>query len=100
MVKKMETDATRLKLIACGYQDAMDLAMEVRLDRKELYGDKWKTESTSLHLEMVKMKTRRIDFLLNTSALPGGTEERKLAELKDSAIDLVNYSLFLLETLK
>jgi hypothetical protein len=94
---------------ACSYKNALNRAMHVRLDRKMIYGDSWKNSSAKDHLDMVKMKARRVEDLIMTKTLPIESlndkdriamDNRRRAEIKDSAIDLVNYALFLLESIE
>ena len=74
-----------------GYEEALEEVKKIRMQRKKEYGDSWQDMEPWELLAFIKEKTRRAVM----SWKKGNTER-----LKDSLIDLTNYSLFLLQNLK
>jgi len=73
-----------------GYERAIRKATEIRLERKKIYGDSWQQMEDWELLAFIQQKTNRLKtFIIDKQ----GNDENRL----DTAIDLVNYSLFMLE---
>ena len=77
-------------MVATGYERAIRKAKEIRLDRKKIYGDSWQEMEDWELLAFIQQKTNRLKtFIIDKQE----NDEKRL----DTAIDLVNYSLFMLE---
>jgi hypothetical protein len=75
-----------------GYSQALTRVLEIREQRRKVYGDSWALMEDWELCAMIKIKTNRLlDFIINK-------KDRSLYENEiDTLIDLTNYSLFLLE---
>lgn len=75
-----------------GYNKALEKVFEVRKQRQKVYGDFWKTDEDWMILAQIKQKVNRLEtFIIRTKDI--NDYESKI----DTLIDLINYSLFLLE---
>lgn len=75
-----------------GYSNALTRVLNLRFERMKIYGNQWKTDEDWVLLALIKQKLGRLqDFIINK-------KDTKLYENEiDTLIDLINYSLFLLE---
>lgn len=75
-----------------GYEQALLKVLNIRLQRKKIYGDSWKKTPDWELLAMIKQKYGRLeDFIINK-------KNPQLYENEtDTIVDLINYSLFLLQ---
>lgn len=76
-----------------GVFDALNVAIDKRLERKQLYGDQWKKMRDWELLALIEQKSGRLEHFIIENRNEKHTYENK----KDSAIDLVVYALFLLQ---
>ena len=76
-----------------GYENAFVRVASARLVKKEQYGDSWKEMEVWELLAMIKQKYGRLEFnIIN--------EKKQIVEKDiDNLIDLINYSLFLLQNI-
>ena len=77
----------------CGYENALKKVVDVRLQRKKIYGDQWQQMQIYELVAMIKQKTSRLEHMF----LNGTNNYEKM---EDTLIDNVNYNLFLLEILQ
>ena len=82
----------RTKQDRTGYKSALDAVIKIRLQRKKIYGDEWKNTADWEILAMMKQKISRLEMFIIKRPHENLYENRK-----DTLIDLINWSLFLLE---
>jgi Zn-dependent M32 family carboxypeptidase len=73
-----------------GYKEALEKVIQLRLQRKEIYGDSWKEKSDWELLAQIKEKVGRLENRIIN-------KNKEYENEIDTLIDLVNYSLFLLQ---
>ena len=76
-----------------GYLKALEKVLQVRLERKKLYGNAWKENADWELLTHIKNKVGRLEKFILDSRLRNQNYENEI----DCLIDLINWSLFLLE---
>jgi len=74
------------------YQKALDAVIEIRQDRKKLYGDTWKKDEDWMLMAQIHSKTTRLKNLI----IDRNMDSNGYDSIIDSSIDLINYTLFLL----
>ena len=74
-----------------GYETALKKVIDVRLQRKKVYGNGWKTSDDWELAAMIKNKTGRLTHLIFNSDVQSNEK------IEDTLIDLINYGLFLLQ---
>lgn len=82
---------TRYDLNDTGYVDAIEKIVKIRLERKALYGDSWKTDNDEMLWAMIKNKMGRYEALKKSNC------DNTYEKTEDTLIDLINYTLFLLQ---
>jgi len=75
-----------------GYEDALNKVVEMRLKRKQIYGDLWKDNPDWELLAHIKNKYKRTELIVWNKD-KDNTYENKI----DTLIDLANYTLFMLQ---
>lgn len=73
-----------------GYLEALQEVFKIRLNRKPLYGDSWKEDSDFEILVQIKNKIGRLEKRIKS-------EIKEYENEIDCLIDIINYSLFLLQ---
>ena len=83
-----------------GYERALLEVCKTRYERKKLYGDSWKTELPYILLASIVQKSHRLQFSFLSQKNINDIktfDTRSYLSIYDSLVDLINYSLFLLE---
>ena len=71
------------------FDEALNLVLKLRNERKKCYGDGWLEDPIQYDIWMMHGKVKRLLYMLEKG-------ENKYEKMLDSAIDLCNYSLFLI----
>jgi len=74
-----------------GVEKALAKVIEIRLQRRKIYGDSWRETKDWELLAFIKEKCRRLE------SLTFSRERNTYESTTDTLIDIINYSLFALE---
>lgn len=103
MEEKIKSKRVADKVASTGYEEALSRVFDVRLNRKEIYGDSWKNDSFEILKHQILNKIGRFKVLSDVSPIllkkqsQDGTGVYEKTE--DTLIDLINYCLFYLQNM-
>jgi len=88
-------DIKDIQKLDTGFDDALKKVIDMRQQRRALYGDTWQLMEDWEIVGMLKQKVGRLQhFVIDQRNIPqANTYEGEI----DSLVDLVNYSMFLLD---
>ena len=74
-----------------GYEQALKKVIDIRLQRQKIYGDDWRDSEYWELMAFIKSKAQRLKHLVIDN------KSQSYEKIEDTLVDLINYSLFMLE---